>query len=142
VAPNDYTAATGTLTFGPNVTTQPVNITIQSDFLDETDETFNVNLFNPTNAVISDNVGVGTIVDDDGPPNMTINDISVTEGNSGTTTATFTISLATASAKTITVNAASSAGTATANVDYVTLPSTLVTFNPGVTTQTVNVTVN
>ena len=44
-----------------------VSVTIMGDVANEADETFFVNLSNPTNATISDAQGVGTIVSDDAP---------------------------------------------------------------------------
>ena len=55
------------------------------DTLDEPDETFVVNLSNATNATLGDGQGVGTITDDDAAPTLTISDVTVAEGNSGTT---------------------------------------------------------
>ena len=88
-----------------------------------------------SNATIADTRGVATIVDDDLPPTMSINDVSVTEGNNGTRTVTFTVTLSAASGRTITVNYATANGSALAGSDYVTRTGTL-TFNPGVTTRT------
>ena len=51
------------------------------DLLDEANETFTLNLTNAINATIADNQGVGTINDDDPLPALTINDVSVTEGD-------------------------------------------------------------
>jgi hypothetical protein len=71
VAPGDYTAASGTLTFAPGVTSQPVTVSTNSDTLVEGTEQFFVNLSNATgNVVIADGTGVGTIVSDgpDLPP--------------------------------------------------------------------------
>lgn len=63
--PVDYTASSGALTFAPGVTTQPITVVIQSDTIDEPNETFWVNLSSVNNAAISDGQGVGTIIDDD-----------------------------------------------------------------------------
>ena len=41
--------------------------------------------------------GVGTITDDDPLPTLSVNDVTVMEGNAGTTTATFTVTLSAAS---------------------------------------------
>src|SRR5438094_9936748 len=68
VADGDYVAASGTVTFLPGVTSQPVAVTVNGDTKFEPNETFFVNLSNPVNATISDNQGVGTIVNDDGEP--------------------------------------------------------------------------
>ncbi|MCM2258315.1 MAG: S8 family serine peptidase, partial [Vicinamibacteria bacterium] len=75
------------------------------------------------------------------PPALSVNDVSVSEGNAGTTTATFTVTLAVASASTVTVDYATSNGTASAGSDYAAASGTL-TFNPGITSQTFGVTVN
>src|SRR5205814_2734277 len=69
-------------------------------------------------------------------------DVTVSEGNSGTTNANFTVTLSTASSKTVTVNYATADGTATAPSDYVSIPSTTLTFTPGQTTKTIAVSVN
>jgi glucose/arabinose dehydrogenase len=71
-------------------------------------------------------------------PAVSINDVSVSEGNSGTTTAGFTVSLSTASSQTVTVNYATANNTATAGNDYINASGTLV-FAPGQTSQTLNV---
>ena len=75
-------------------------------------------------------------------PELSINDVSVTEGNSGTTGATFTVSLSEKSAHTVTVDYLTSDGTATAGVDYQGINASKLTFAPGETSKTFNVTVN
>jgi len=65
-------------------------------------ETFTVTLSNPVNATLGTASGTATIIDDDGPA-ISINDVSVVEGNGGTTNAVFTVSLSAASPQTITV---------------------------------------
>ena len=66
-APGDYTAATGTLTFDPGVTTRDVTVLVQGDVVNEgASETFTVGLSMPTNAAIGDGSATGTITDDDG----------------------------------------------------------------------------
>jgi len=74
-------------------------------------------------------------------PEITINDVTMTEGNSGTANATFTVSLSAASAQTVTVNYATADGTAVAPADYQTT-SGLLTFNPADLTRTITVLVN
>ena len=75
-------------------------------------------------------------------PSLSINDVSTTEGQSGTKPLNFTVTLSAASNLTVTVNYATANGTATAPSDYVAVPSTLLTFNPGDTTKTIPVTIN
>ena len=70
-----------------------VDVLVEGDTLDEFDETFSVDLANPVGVAVADGSGVGTIVDDDAAPLVSIDDVSVTEGDAGTTTASFTVSL-------------------------------------------------
>ena len=67
VSNGDYLAASGTLTFNPSAATRTINVTVIGDSPIEPNETFTVNLSNPTNAVIGDAQGVGTIINDDSP---------------------------------------------------------------------------
>jgi uncharacterized repeat protein (TIGR01451 family) len=64
-APSDYAAKSGTVTFTPGQTSQSVTIVVNGDTVFEPNETFFVNLTSPTNAVIIDNQGQGTINNDD-----------------------------------------------------------------------------
>ena len=123
--PADYTQRTGTVTFTPGQTTQLITIPVVGDVLDEANETFFVNLTNPTNATVADAQGVGTITDNDPLPTMTVSDVSVTEGNTGTPNAVFTVTLSTVSGRSVTVNYATANGTATAPSDYTTATGTL-----------------
>jgi glucose/arabinose dehydrogenase len=140
-AGSDYVAASGSLTFTPGQTSQPLNLTVNGDTILESNETFNVNLSSATNASIADSQGVGTITNDDGQPAISINNVSLTEGNSGTVSTTFTVSLSNASSQTITTNFQTANGSATAGADYVAASGT-VTFTPGQLTRTINVTIN
>ncbi|MBI5761858.1 MAG: pre-peptidase C-terminal domain-containing protein, partial [Planctomycetales bacterium] len=137
--PQDYTTiAPSVLTFAAGVTSRSITVQVNGDVVTETDETFFVNLSNPTIATIADAQGQGTIIDDDQvPPTISINDVTVTEGDSGTSNANFTVTLSLASVQTVTVQYSTSSGTATAAVDYTTAPLTTITFAPGTLTQTV-----
>jgi hypothetical protein len=75
------------------------------------------------------------------PPTVSINDISITEGNSGTKNAIFTISLSAASSLTVKADFATGDGTAAAGTDYQATSGSL-TFSPFQTTRTVTVLVN
>ncbi|PIU55052.1 MAG: hypothetical protein COS89_08395, partial [Deltaproteobacteria bacterium CG07_land_8_20_14_0_80_38_7] len=125
LAGSDYTAASNTATIAAGETTAVVNITIANDTIDEDDEIFNVNLTNPSNATIADAQGVGTITDDDLAPTLSITDVDVTEGNSGSVAATFAVSLSAVSGKVITVAYATANGTALAGADYTATSGTL-----------------
>ncbi len=140
-AGSDYQGiGTTTLTFNPGVTSQPVNLLVNGDTLDEDNETFFVNLSGAANATIADNQGVGTINDDDPLPNLAISDVTQVEGNSGTTNFGFTVSLSPASGRTVSVNYTTANGTATAGGDYQAAANAL-TFNPGETNKPVTVVV-
>jgi hypothetical protein len=72
---------------------------------------------------------------------LSVGDVTITEGNTGTQTATFTVTLSAASNQTITVAYGTANGTATVGSDYQDIIGTL-TFAPGETTKTINVLVN
>ncbi|HEY9882154.1 MAG TPA: glycoside hydrolase family 9 protein [Thermosynechococcaceae cyanobacterium] len=141
---SDYVAQANTLTFAPGETTKTISVAVKGDTIVEPDETFLVKLSSPSNATISKAQGTGTIVNDDQAPTLptlpqlSINDLTITEGNSGLANAVFTVNLATASTQTITVNYATANDTAIAGTDYTAKASTL-TFAPGQTTQTISV---
>ena len=100
----DYTGVSGTVTFVPGSTAETIDVPILPDALDEDNETYTVLLSSPTNATIGDGSGLGTITDDDPTPSLTIDNVSVAEGDAGSTTdATFTVSLSAASGRTVTV---------------------------------------
>jgi CSLREA domain-containing protein len=67
-APADYAAAGGTLTFAPGDTSKTVTVDVAGDTLDESDETFKVQLSDPVNGTLGTAQGTGTIVDDDATP--------------------------------------------------------------------------
>ncbi|MEH2044356.1 Calx-beta domain-containing protein [Nostoc sp.] len=140
VADSDYNSALGTITFNPGETSKTLSIGVVGDNKFETDETFSVNLLAATNAAIADSLGVATIINDDNQPTITISDVSVTEGNTGTTTnANFTISLSNPSSQQVTVNYNTSDGTAqVADSDYNSALGTI-TFNPGETSKTLSI---
>ena len=142
VAPGDYTATSGTLTFAPGQVSKTINIAVKGDLLDEVTEAFKVLLSNPVNATIADGEGACTIVDNDPLPSITISNASVTEPDGGTINALFTVKLSAASGKTVTVKFVTVNGTAAAGTDYTGQPLTTLTFSPGQTTKTINVQVN
>ena len=137
----DYEHAAGTVTFAPGETAKAVTVEVRGDLLDELDETFRVELADADGASVADGTGVGTIVDDDGPPALSVSDVSVLEGDSGTTAATFEVSLSTASGRTVTVDFATAGVTATSGVDFQSAAGT-VTFAPGQERKMVTVLVN
>ncbi|MFN8524263.1 MAG: Calx-beta domain-containing protein, partial [Chloroflexota bacterium] len=145
VAGSDYTAVNVTVTFNAGETSKPVVVPVLGDTADEPNETFAVNLASPVNAVIGDAQGIGTILDDDGPPVLSIVDRAGPEGNAGASNLVFTVTLLPASGQTVTVVAQTANGTgangAVAGQDYTAVGPTTLTFNPGVTSQTVAVSI-
>ncbi|WP_420642600.1 Calx-beta domain-containing protein [Candidatus Leptofilum sp.] len=141
VASTDYTADSGTLTFAPGDDEETISISVTGDSLDEFDEAFTVELSNESNVTLADSSGEATITDDDLPPGLSIVDVTVSEGDSGTITANFVVNLTAASGKTITVNYQTADVSATAGSDYLAASDTL-TINPGSTSQIIGITVN
>jgi hypothetical protein len=141
VAGQDYTATSGTLTFANGVSTQTFSVPIINDALHESNETVNLTL---TNAGGSGSLGSPataslSIVDNDPSPILSINDVQVVEGNSGTTNAVFTVTLTGATALTATVSFATANNTANFS-DYQPTAGQL-SFSPGETTKTITVAV-
>jgi hypothetical protein len=137
-APGDYVPVSGTLTFTPGQVTRTIAVGVNGDGVDEPNEAYVMNLGAPVNATIADGTGVGSIVDDDGAPALTVGDVTLTEGNGGVAAAGFTVTLAPASGQTVTVDYGTADGTAKVPGDY-TAASGSLTFQPGQTTATVNV---
>ena len=142
-AGSDYVAQTGNLTFTAGQTTKTISVTVNGDTTSEPNETFFVNLSSASGATLADAQGQATITNDDvaTPPKLSVSDVTLTEGHSGTSNATFTVTLSAPSASTVTARFATGNGTATAGSDYVAKTGTL-TFTAGQTSKTVNVTVN
>jgi hypothetical protein len=134
----DYVAGHGTLRFAPGETAKTITVQVLGDLLNEADETFSVKLTKPLNAVLADAIGVGTILDNDPAPSISVNDIAILEGNSGTSFLTFTVSLSVASGQTVKVDYATADGSATAGSDYSAKSGTL-TFAPGQISMTVSI---
>ena len=72
------------------------------------------------------------------PGQITINDVTLAEGDSGFTAFVFTVTLSGSSSQPVIVQYATADGTATAGQDYVATSGTL-TFAPGKTTETITV---
>ncbi len=128
---NDYVAQSGTLTFAVTDAVKTFSVPITSDDIDEFNETFNVTLTDRAadgRSELGDGQAVVTINDDDATPSVSVNDITVVEGNSGTTSANFTLTLSGASEKPISFQAATSNGTALAPADYAARPLETLTF--------------
>ena len=84
-APADYTTAAGTLSFAAGQTTRQATVQVNADLLDEDDETFTVNLSGAVDASIADPQRRRHDHRQRPLPALSVNDVTVTEGNSGTT---------------------------------------------------------
>ena len=117
-APSDFNGVTTTtLTFLPGETSKPLTVVVNGDTTYELNETFFVNLSNPTNSTTTDQ-GVGTITNDDAAPTLAIGDRTLNEGTTlGVSTSfNFTVTKTGSTDVTATVNFATAPGSATANV--------------------------
>ena len=61
-------------------------MTVNGDQLDEANETYFLNLSNAVNATLTDAQGLGTITDDDPLPALSIDNITVLEGDPASAT--------------------------------------------------------
>jgi uncharacterized protein (TIGR03437 family) len=152
VADNDYTAKTLLAqTIPEGSQTYTFDVVVNGDVKVEPNETFFVNVTNVAGAIVMDSQGVGTIQNDDNPPTpaLTINDVSVNEGDTGSTTFTFTVALSiVAQARGVTFDIATGDGTAhdhnpaTEDNDYIPRILTSQTIPEGGQTYSFHVTVN
>ncbi|MDX6693123.1 MAG: hypothetical protein QOF02_726 [Blastocatellia bacterium] len=152
VADNDYVArALSGQTIAAGQQTYTFDVTVNGDTAVEANETFFVNVTNVTGVTVADGQGLGTIQNDDSSPlpTLSVNDVSLNEGNAGTTTFTFTVSLsAPAPAGGVTFDIATADGTAQDGVpagednDYVARSLTGQTIAAGQQTFTFDVTIN
>ncbi|ACK71587.1 Na-Ca exchanger/integrin-beta4 [Gloeothece citriformis PCC 7424] len=65
IAGSDYIASSGTLTFAPGEISKSQKISVYADQIVEDNETFFMNLSNPTNGTFKDSQGMATITNDD-----------------------------------------------------------------------------
>ena len=136
----DFDAGSGTLTFAPGDTAMPVTVTTTSDDLDEGDaETFTLTLSNASSNVVLEGGGAtqtasGTITDDDDPPVLSVDDVTVGEGDP----AVFAVELSARSGLPVTVDWATTVESGdSAEADDLTPDSGTLTFTPGATRRTV-----
>lgn len=107
LAGHDYTSTSGTLTFAAGETSKTIQIPILDDATTEADETFTVSL---TNTPSLESLGAPSILqitlqDRTTTPTLFVNDVSVTEGNTGTTTdVLFTVNLSAATGRVVSLD--------------------------------------
>lgn len=100
-------------------TSKTFSVTVLGDSVPEPDETYAVNVTNATGASIADAQATGTILNDDGSlPTLSVDDVSIIEGNSGSKWVTFTVGLSLTRTTPVVFNIWTTADTAT-NGDFV-----------------------
>ena len=143
-------SASPTLTFAAGSTSSTGTVTVSAvdNSADEADKQVTVSgttAGGVSGSASSDPSSVTlTIRDDDGSPSLSIDDASVTEGNSGTANLQFTVTLSPASGQQVTVGYAVDAtdrGTATSGADYTAVSAGTLTFAAGDTSKTITVSV-
>jgi CSLREA domain-containing protein len=130
----DFTDVTTVVTIPAGQTSATVSVPILNDLVDEDDETFQCVLYAPEGAIIADNIGIATIVDDDRAPSLSINDLSVGEGGQ----ARFIVTLSAPSERLISLTVATKDGVARSGLDYETTERRVL-FARGQTSQTFDV---
>ncbi len=114
----DFEHASGVLTLPAGSTSATVSVTICGDTLIEASETFQVRLSAPTGAVIQFDTGTGTIVNDDGQPEIRLYDRVAVEPVSGTLTEQMEVVLSRSYTLPVTVQYSTRDLSATAGTDY------------------------
>ncbi|MBK8009867.1 MAG: hypothetical protein IPK13_00835 [Deltaproteobacteria bacterium] len=133
----DYTRTSGRATFPAGTTSLNIPVVVLGDAIDEVDETFTLGISSPDNAAIAVRSATGTILDDDGP-RLAISDVTIAEGDAGTSEAAFEVRLDAASVQVVTVDYETADDTATGGLDYTATRGTL-SFPVRSTTQTIRV---
>ncbi|MFM9966565.1 MAG: Calx-beta domain-containing protein [Planctomycetaceae bacterium] len=142
--------ATGTLTFAAGEASQIITVNVLGDTTAEGDEGFAVTLSNPVGGQIQTASASGSILDDDGSVSISANSASKNEGHSGNTPFTFTVTRSGSASVTSSVDYLVSGAVAGLLTEPLadatdfggTLPSGRVTFAPGETSKTINVSVS
>ncbi|MEX2557304.1 MAG: Calx-beta domain-containing protein [Actinomycetota bacterium] len=141
VAPGDYQAVSGTLNFAGGEGSKTIGVTVFGDTDPEVSEVFYVDI-SSSDVLVADGRGDGTILNDDSVPAITISDVSLLEGNGGTTSiASLVVTLSNPSGATVMVSYATADGSAKAPSDY-TATSGILTFAPGEVSKTVDVSIS
>ena len=141
----DYTAIpTTTLTFNPGDTSKTFTVPIIDDNGVELDETVILSLGNPSNTVLGTPASATlTILDNEGTPTVQYESPSFSASeNDGSATIAVTLSHPDwVNPITVDYATSTSGSTAEAGVDYIAIPTTTLTFDPGDTRKTFSVTI-
>ncbi|NQZ77133.1 MAG: DUF2341 domain-containing protein, partial [Ekhidna sp.] len=137
-AGNDYVVSSGTVTIPADELSSTFTVDLNNDGVDESDETFKVNLFNPSsNANLGSNNTIDvTILDDDNAPVLSLADTLISV-NEGTSIVGLTVNLSAASGSNVAVDYTVTGNTAQAGSDF-TFPNGTLTIPSGSTSGTIN----
>ncbi|MDZ3833321.1 MAG: putative Ig domain-containing protein [Sphingopyxis sp.] len=139
----DYASISSPLVIPANNLTGTITVNPTADATIEANETVVITLSAGAGYTVgAPNSATGTILNDD-LPSLSINDVTISEGNSGTTSFTFTISLSTSAGPGgVTFDIATANGTAIAGSDFVGNSLTGQTIPAGASTYSFTVLVN
>jgi hypothetical protein len=147
VADNDYVAISAGALSIIGTTTQVIPVQIVGDTDVEPNQSFRLTISGltlpagiPAAAVTLGAQGVGTINNDDAT-GLSISNVTLTEGNAGTSTMTFNVTLSAPNKDPVSVNFATGDVTATSGLDYVARSGTL-NFASNVVSQPIAITIN
>ncbi len=133
IAGSDYVSSKGIVIFEAGSTNGKIRIQILEDTEEEPEETFAVTLSNARHAALGKGTGIGTIVDNDGGSNVSVQSVTVSRS-----AAIFEMNLSSPSTLPVLVSYATEDGTALAGEDYEPIADQ-VTFAPGEVSKTVDV---
>ncbi len=136
VSPDDFAASSGTVYFDVGEITGTLTVPVVADRIYENTEYFRVNLSNPVNCTISDSQATGYITNDD--VRASISDVTLPEGDTGTTDFVFAVTLSGTYEFPVSVDWATADGSAIAPEDYASSSGT-VNFDVGETSGTATV---
>ena len=148
----DYNQSPTSITIPANTSSQTFTVQTTEDNVNETNETFRVSIGNVPSGVNRGNPSAATVTindDDSGgtitppaTPQVSINNPSVVEGDSGTASLRFVVSLSAGAAGEVTVDYRTSGGTATSGNDYAQVAGGTLTFQSGERQKSITVNVN
>ena len=115
---SDYQSVSGVVTFVPGDTVETISIPIMGDRITEPNEIIKLLWSSATNATISSPSSRITIANDDSYPVITINNVSIPEGDTGQVNAVFTVRISKRYPQNVSVQFSTQDVTAIAGLDY------------------------
>lgn len=122
----DYLNANGTATIAIGESQTSINIQVCGDTLIESSETFEIVLSNAENGVIQFDRATGTILDDDGLPELRGFDAVIYEPSTGSQVHEFELRLSRVYEQDVSVNYVTQGVSATADIDFVSVSGTAI----------------